>query len=304
MDFDQLRAFVAVADELHFGRAARRLDMHPAALGRHVRLLEESLATQLLFRTTRNVSLTPAGAELREEAGDLLARIQALTSRFRDASSEKATRLTIGVIDTAAAGLVPSLLQDFRERHPEISVQVVEDKSIRLLPRLLSGRLSLALVRPPEHRGREIEFRPLLEETAVVAVAASHRFARRRQLAIEDLADEPVIVPDRRSRPHSHALTMTLFERAGVRPAVAQLADEKQTIINLVAAGLGIAIVPRWAAKMATDGVKYIAIDPRSSGGPGVLPLAAAYVRGTQDPARDALLSVLMDNLDRYRQGA
>jgi DNA-binding transcriptional LysR family regulator len=159
MELQQLRCFVAVAEELHFGRAARRLELLPSALGRHIRLLEEDLSTRLLARTTRSVALTDDGAALLEEARRLLAKTAELSKRFRERGRRRATTtLRVGAIDTAAAGLMPMLLHDFRQQHPNVTVQLLEDKSIRLLPRLLSGRLDLAFVRPPERHDHRIEF--------------------------------------------------------------------------------------------------------------------------------------------------
>src|SRR4051794_3707888 len=158
MDLNQLRCFVAVAEELHFGRAARRFDMMPSALGRHVRLLEEDLGTRLLTRTTRNASLTEDGTALLDEARRLLASADELSTRFRERGRQRARTLRLGAIDTAAAGLVPLLLHDFRVQHPDVTVQLHEDKTIRLLPRLVSGRLDLALVRPPQRPGKQLEW--------------------------------------------------------------------------------------------------------------------------------------------------
>lgn len=304
MDLHQLRCFVTVAEELHFGRAAHRLQMLPAALGRHVRLLEDSVGTALLARTTRTVALTPDGADLLEDAKDLLARADTLATRFRAGSRQKALRLRLGAIDTAAAGLVPLLLQDFRTAHPDIIVEIVEEKTIRLLPRLLSGRLDLALVRPPLHLSRQIEVLPLFHESVVVAVQSGHRLARRKSVTIQALADEPLIVPDRRSRPHSHDLTAKLFAHAGMRPAIAQVAGEKQTIVSLVAAGVGVALVPRWTSRMSISGVRYIKLSLETGRELNVLPLAAAWLRGTRDPAREAMNAILKDNLARYRHEA
>lgn len=304
MDLHQLRCFVTVAEELHFGRAAHRLEMLPAALGRHVRLLEESLGTALLSRTTRTVALTPDGADLLEEAKDLLARADAMARRFRERSRHKAVLLRLGAIDTAAAGLVPLLLQDFRRKRPDITVELVEDKTIRLLPRLLTGRLDLVLVRPPPHFSRQIEIMPLFHESVVVAVPTGHRLARRKSLTIQSLADEPLIVPDRRSRPHSHDLTAKLFAEAGIRPAIAQVAGEKQTIVSLVAAGLGVALVPRWTSRMSVSGVRYVRLSFTASHELDVLPLAAAWVRGSRDPAREAMIEILKENLALYRREA
>lgn len=300
MDLHQLRCFVAVAEELHFGRAARRLDMLPSALGRHIRLLEDELGTQLLLRTTRNVGLSQDGAALVDDARALIAKADDLSRRFRERGRRRARTLRLGAIDTAAAGLVPMLLHDFRELHPDLPVQLLEEKTIRLLPRLLSGRLDLALVRPPERRDTRFEFAMLFHETAVVAVPAKHKLASRRRMTIEQLVDQPLIVPDRRVRPHSHDLTIKLFDRAGLRPTIAQIAEEKQTIVNLVAATIGLAIIPRWASRLAVPGVRYIPLKVRGVDKLNLLPLAAAWVRGSRDPVRDQLMATLRSHLRRY----
>lgn len=304
MDLDQLRCFVAAADELHFGRAAQRLGMMPAAFGRHIRLLEERLGTRFMTRTTRNVALTEDGAILLDEARALLARADGLATRFRARARNQAVTLRMGAIDSAAVGLVPMLLHDFRERRPDIAVQLLEDKTSRLLPRLQSGALDLAFVRPPQNPDKSLEFFFLLHETAVVAVPAQHPLARRERVTIEDLADQPLIVPDRRSRPHSHDLTIKLFAEAGLRARIAQLAEEKQTIVNLVAAELGVAIVPRWTSRMAATGVRYVALDVAGTGAKNQLPLSAAWVRGSRDAVRDEILDMLQQDLAAYAEQA
>jgi DNA-binding transcriptional LysR family regulator len=297
MDLHELRCFVAAAEELHFGRAAQRLGMLPSALGRHVRLLEEDLGTRLLQRTTRNVALTEDGAQLLDEARLLLEQADSLAARFRAGGRNRAALLRVGAIDSAAAGLIPLLLHHFRDQRPDVAVHLLEDKTIRLLPRLLSGRLDLAFVRPPEQADPRLEFLFLFHETAIVALSASDPLANRARLRIEDLAGHPMIVPERRSRPHSHDLTIKLFAEAGLKARISQIADEKQTIVNLVAAGLGAAIVPRWTARMGATGVQYIPLDAPPGSAMHRLPLAAAWVRGTRDDMRDALLATLRDSL-------
>ena len=301
MDLHQLRCFLAVADELHFGKAAQRLDMLPSALGRHIRLLEEDLGARLLTRTTRSVALTEEGELLVKEAGSLLAQADAIAVKFRTRSRNRAATVRVGAIDSAAAGLLPTLLQDFRKRRPDVSVQLVEDKTIRLLPRLLSGRLDLALVRPPQRPDKRLELLFLFHETAVVAVPDRHPLASRKKVKIGDLEGEPLIVPERKSRPHSHDLTMKLFAEAGLSARIAQIAEEKQTIINLVSAGLGVAIVPRWTSRMATRGVRYI---PLAASTANKLPLAAAWPRATRDPIRDDMLAMIRGGLKGYAREA
>ena len=304
MELHQLRCFVAAAEELHFGKAARRLDMMPSALGRQVRMLEEELGTQLLLRTTRHVVLSQDGAVFLDHARSLLEKADELGRRFRDHGRRRSQVLRIGAIDTAAAGLIPDLLYDFRKHHAGVTIQLVEDKTIRLLPKLLSGRLDLAFVRPPEKADSRIDLQTLFHETPVVAVPSRHRLATRSRLFVETLADQPLIVPERRSRPHSHDLTMKLFERAGLRPAISQVAEEKQTIVNLVAAKVGLAIVPRWTARLKVAGVRFVPLAVKQAEDLRLLPLAAARLRGAPDPLCDAMLAVLRLRLPRYAAGA
>ena len=303
MDIQQLRCFIAVAEELHFGRAAQRLGMLPSGLGRHIRLLEESLGTRLLARTTRSVALTPDGAALLGEARGLLAKVDQVRNRFRGRERVRSAIVRVGAIDSASMGLFPLLLHDFRQAYPDVSVQLVEDKTVRLLPRLLSGKLDLAFVRPPETADKKIEFMFLFHETAVVAVPEGHKLARKRRVSVLDLADQPLIVPDRRSRPHSHDLTMRLFTERGIEPHVAQVAEEKQTIVNLVAANIGVAVVPRWTSRIAVRGVRYVRL---AAEGETMrrLPLAAAWIRGSRDTVRDALLATLKNGLTAYAEQA
>lgn len=300
MDLNHLRCYVTAADELHFGHAAQALDLLPAALGRNIRLLEEDLGVALFTRTTRSVALTVHGVDLLEDARRLLLQAEAFAARARAQGRQNSRKLRIGAIDSAAAGLMPMLLQDFRAAHPQIEVQIIEDKTIRLLPRLLSGGLDAAIVRPPQRPNRALRLEHLFYETPVVAVPAGHRFARRRSLPLHDLADEPLIVPDRRSRPHSYDLSVKLFAQAGVAARVGQVADEKQTIVTLVAARMGVAIVPRWTSRLGVKGVAYVPL----AAAPGLtlsrLPMALATLRDARDPARDLFRETVFAHLPRY----
>jgi DNA-binding transcriptional LysR family regulator len=161
MDLRQLRCFVLAAEELHFGRAAQKLNMLPSAFGRFIRLLEEDIGAQLFARTTRNVALTDEGKQLLRDARKLLTHADEVQSRFREGARLKAKKLRVGAIDSAAVGLLPMLLNDFRKEYPGVELQLLEDKTIRLLPRVLSGRLDLAFVRPPRSRAPNLVYRHL-----------------------------------------------------------------------------------------------------------------------------------------------
>lgn len=304
MELQQLRCFVAVAETLHFGRAAHKLDMLPASLGRQVKLLEESVGVQLLARTTRSVSLTATGALFLIEARELVDQADSLATKFRRHSNQSSTTLRLGVIDSAAVGLVPQLLPLFHEQYPDIKVQLLEQKTIRLLPRLLSGRLDVAIVRPPDSPDSRLEFTPLFFETPMVAIPVAHPLAELEQISVNDMADQPLIVPDPRSRPHSHDLSMHLFIEKGLSARVVQVAEEKQTIVHLVSSGIGLAIVPRWTSRLGIQGVKFLPLAFDEGAARKELALSACWLRGARDPVRENLLKVLIDHLPAFAESA
>lgn len=304
MDILQLRCFLAAADEMHFGRAAKSLDMLPASLGRHIKLLEERFETRLFLRTTRSVSLTEAGQAVLEDARALVAQADRFEERLRGMRRSESPLLKVGAIDSAANGLMPQLLQLMRVHHPEIEIQLIEQKTIHLLPKILSGSIDIAFCRPPDIRDPKIYFQTLFYESAVVALPDDHPLSGRPALSIQDLANAPLIVPDRRSRPHSHDLTIKLFTDAGLGARIAQVAEEKHTIVNLVATGAGLAIVPRWVSRIAVPGVAFVPLSVPDGSTRSKLILAAAWARGARDPRRDALLAVLEQNLMEIESSA
>jgi DNA-binding transcriptional LysR family regulator len=304
MNLQQLRCFVLAAEELHFGRAAQQADMQPSALGRSIRLLEEDLGVRLFHRTTRSIILTQDGARLLGDAHRLLAEADAIRTRFQEDSRRTNTSIRVGAIDSAALGLIPSLLNDFRQIRPDVEVELIEEKTIRLLPKLVSGRADVAFLRPPIHLPTTVNFCHLLYETPIVAVPSTHPLAKRKNLSMNDIVNEPLIVPDRRSRPHSHDVTIKLFQKLGRVPSIAQVATEKQTIVHVVSTGLGLALVPRWISGMSLTGVTYLPLILKEEDTTGRLPLAAAWMAGSRDSTRDSLMQLVYDNIDRYASRA
>ena len=294
MDINQLRCFVVVGDELHFGRAARKLEMMPASLSRFIRLLEEDLGVRLLNRSTRNVSLTHEGAEFLSEAKVVIADFDALRLRFRKNIASQKKTLRIGSIDSAARGLLPKLLNMFVSAFPDADIHISEDKSHSLIPRLTSGWLDLVFVRPPEQTDVSLTTRFIAYETCVLAVPACHWLVSHKRVSIEDFCNEPVIVPERRTRPHSHDLTINLFRAAGRHPVIAQYAEEKQTILSFVAAGLGVALVPSSYRNMNADGVRYLPLAPVEN--IKGLPLCVMWHQGSRDVYVNAVLNILSQN--------
>ena len=300
MDLKLLRCFTVVADELHFGRAARRLNILPSSLSRNIGLLEKELGLRLLSRTTRDVTLTHSGHVLLHDARELLTHADEVADRVRSSAVSDERVFRIGAMDSAATGLIPQLVHDFREIHPDLELLLVEEKSASLLPKLASGGLDVAIVRPPMTPQPAIELEHLLNEPTVVALPSGDPLAERDQLQVADLDGVPLIVPSPRSRPHSYNLTMQLFLDASLQPNIVQQAQEKQTIVNMVSAEIGAAIVPYWTSRSAVHGVVFRPLVNATGQRIRELPLAAAWVKGTHDEFRDELIKLLKANLDRY----
>ena len=298
MELQQLRCFIAVADELHFGHAAQQLNMLPSALGRYIKLLEEDLGTRLLTRSTRNVSLTEHGALFLPEAREIVSRADEVQKRFQTLARQNAGKLRIGAIDSASISLIPHILHHFRERWPDVEIGFLEDKSSRLLPKLKTGRLDLIFIRPTGVMDSAFESQFLFYEDVVLAVADNHPLAQKSEINVDDLRDVALIVPEKRVRPHSYDLTLSLFDDAGFKPRLIQIADEKQTIINMVAAELGVAIMPRWVKRMAALNIKFIPIGKGYENIRSKLPMSAVWVKGARDETRDNMLKIVMDELN------
>ena len=302
VELKQLRCFLAVAEELNFGRAAHRLNMLPSALGRHVRLLEEELGAALFERTTRQVATTPAGQALLPEARGLLERAAAAAQKVRALAPTADSVLRIGAIDSAAAGLLPDLLYAFRRLQPAVMTRLVEARSVQVLPLLVAGKLELGFIRPPPPQ-EGLRFEWLLQEKPVVALPSGHPLARHRRLRLADLTGLPLVLPPRATRPHSHGVVTRLFALLGEAPLVAQEAEEKQTMIGLVAAGIGLALLPEWAARMRVPGAVYRPLDlPEGT----VLPewsLGAAWMENRPSAARDGFLAMLQNRDAEGRDG-
>lgn len=255
MDLRQLRCFVAVAEEMHFGRAAERLHMAPPALSRVVRSLEDEIGATLLERTTRAVSLTRAGLGFLEDAQSILGRIDAAAQAAREQATKFKTTLRIGAIDSAASGVLPAAIARLRADNPDADIRIVEAMTLPQIQMLRSGRLDLALVR--QFDDGEFQFEPLRQEQLVVVMPDGHMFARKRQVSVADLRDQPFIIPARRVRPYAYDLVMSYFAAAGCVPEIVIETTEKPAILAMVASGIGLALVPDWVTTLQFKGVCY-----------------------------------------------
>jgi DNA-binding transcriptional LysR family regulator len=256
----QLRYFVAVAERLHFGRAAQALHMSQPPLSRAIRGLEQTLGVTLFDPTRRRVELTSEGARLLEETRRTLSQLERTALELRAMAAGEHGRLRLGFVSLADYGVLPDLLRTFKAAKPGVSLALREMLSPEQATALAAGELDFGLLLPPVAQAvsRELEHLVVHSEKFVAALPARHAAARRRgRLAMRDLAGEAFVMVPREIAPGLYDIVAGLAARAGFSLQVAQEAIQMQTVVSLVSSGLGVAIVPASIANLGRRGVVY-----------------------------------------------
>jgi DNA-binding transcriptional LysR family regulator len=265
MDLRQMRYFVAVAEELHFGRAAARLHMAQPPLSQQIRQLERDLGVDLLTRTTRRVALTQAGSAYLQRARRILADVDDAGHEARSVAAGSVGRLTVGCVGSATYSLLPTLARGLSEVLPGIDFAFRGEMLVPDQIRTLRSRdIDIALLRPPV-TDTSITVQVLRREKLVVAIPDDHRLARRRKLTVGTLRDEPLIVHSSRKDSAMFLELDRLCRAAGFAPNIRHEVDETSTLVTLVAGGLGVAIVPEPVAALALGGVRFIPLAGRDT---------------------------------------
>lgn len=274
-DLRQWRYFVAVADERHFGRAAERLSMTQPPLSQAIRALEDALGVALFARTKRSVELTAVGAALLPDVRRLIAAADALPPLAQSLARGEAGSLALAFVSTADYGLLPQLLREFGARYPHVRLQLAEATSDVQIEELAAGRIDAGLVIPPvpPRHAASLSYLPVLREPLVVAMPAEAAEAADAADAADAAADAPVRIADiaslplvifpRRLAPGFYDIITGCYGAAGVTPRIGQEAIQMQTIVSLVSAGMGVALVPQSLRNLRRTGVVYRALaDP------------------------------------------
>jgi DNA-binding transcriptional LysR family regulator len=256
MELRQLRYFVAVAEELHFRRAAERLHMSQPPLSHQIRLLEEELGCELLTRTRRRVEMTPAGEAFLRDARDVLADLDRAARNARRIHEGQTGLLRVSFAGSALLSLVPRVVQRLGATHPAIDIELRERSTSDQVRALASGATDLGLA-PLPVGDPDVDVEVLVRERTVAALPAAHPLARAPHLTLRLLAEYPFVLFPRDQAPGYHDLLMTAVTSAGTPPRVIQRPAETQTIIGLVAAGVGVSLVPASVQQLALDGVVY-----------------------------------------------
>lgn len=262
IDLRAWRQFVAVAEELHFGRAAQRLHMTQPPVTQAIAQLEKTLGIVLFDRTRRRVALTPAGEALLPDVRDMLERAQALPARARAAAAGEVGRVRLAFVSTIGFERLPVWVREFRVLCPEVALELVEATGDVQLEGFARGEIDAGLMlHSPGFAPPGLERLPVADEPLVLALPAAHPLARADRLALADVLAEPLVMFPRRIVPSLHDAILGLYHAAGRSPIVAQEAIQMQTIVNLVWGGLGVAWVPESVTQFQRTGVVYRAAD-------------------------------------------
>jgi DNA-binding transcriptional LysR family regulator len=287
-DLSQLRCFVAVAEELHFGRAAARLNMTQPPLSRQIQVLEHIVDAPLLERTSRSVRLTPAGRSFLPEARRILKLAESASQVARRIALGKTGSLKIGFTAAAAYGFLPELIAACRARLPEVDFSLKEMVSGDQLEGLASGQIDAGLLRPPIARP-ELLTKRVVAEPLLAAIPEKHPLAAGETVSIADFDGQPFVMYSPYESRYFHDLLVAQFARAQILPRYVQHLSQIHSILAMVRAGLGVAIVPAAASsfEIATVKLKPLKLPTKTS-----VELFLVWRRDHENPLLPSLIDI------------
>ncbi|MES2035783.1 MAG: LysR family transcriptional regulator [Pseudomonadota bacterium] len=295
MDMRQLRHFAAVAETLHFGRAAERLNMTQPPLSQSIMALERELGAPLFVRTKRSVQLSPLGEQWLPHVLEAVAAVDGLPDTARRLRDGQTGYLTLSFVSTADYSVLPDLVRRYAEAYPEVEVRLVEATSDLQIPALAAGERHAGIIIPPHDRAlpEPLAYRRLVSEPLVAAAPSAWIEDGRLPvvsgvLPPDALLGAPLILFPRTVAPAFHDLVTGYFSARGRPARIVQEAIQMQTIISLVSAGLGVALVPASLRNLARAGVSYVEIED-----PPLLETGLAWRRDDTAPTLRGLLSLL-----------
>jgi DNA-binding transcriptional LysR family regulator len=265
MEFRHLRYFVVLADELHFGRAAKRLSISQPPLSFNIKQLESSLGAVLFERNSKGVKLTPAGVSFREAALRLLGEAEQAEEMVRQVARGAISRVRIGLVGSMLFRGLPELLKAFQQEHPLVEIALTELNSAEQLDALARGQLDLGFV----HTSRvppELKKALYLSEPFVCCLPRGHRAGRRKLVDLRTLSEEPFVLFSRSASPDYYERILALCAEQGLQPRVKHEVRHWLSVVSLVAKGMGVALVPRALAESGIAGVQFVPISPSKFG--------------------------------------
>jgi DNA-binding transcriptional LysR family regulator len=295
MELRQLRYFVTVAEELHFGRAAARLHMTQPPLSQAIAALEELLGAPLFVRNRRTVELAPAGSALLPEARRMLLEADALPALARRAAAGEAGRLALAFVTSCDYSVLPPFLRRYSERYPGVHLNLLEATSDVQAEELLRGRIDAGLLIPPlpEKAIEALDYMKVLEEPLILCAPAGLTLPPdQAPVRLQDLPRLPLIIFPREISPALHDAILSCWRAAGLTPVIGQMAIQMQTIVSLVSSGMGLALVPQSVSNLMRPGVEYRALaDPTPLVETGI-----AWRRDNPSPVLKGFLELLRNH--------
>ncbi|MFC4907974.1 LysR family transcriptional regulator [Actinomadura gamaensis] len=284
----QLHAFVVLAEERHFGHAAARLGIAQPPLSQQIRRLEDKVGHPLFRREPGRITLTPAGRELLPAAQRALSGLADGLAAARAAGEGRSGCLRIGFAASLALTVLPDLLRRFRDRFPDVHLDIHEMTTAPQLTALRDKTIDAGLLREPPEDDPDLDFATVLDERFVAVLPSGHALAARRTVPVASLADEPFILLPREAGPGLHDRIVGLCTAASHAPHVTQNAVEWQTVCALVEAGLGVSIAPAGIRRVRLKGVAFRALDT-----PARTRVAVAWRRDDPNPLTARLLETV-----------
>ncbi|MGO9116746.1 MAG: LysR substrate-binding domain-containing protein [Desulfomonilaceae bacterium] len=257
MEMRHLRYFVAVAENLHFGRAAEQLHMCQPPLSQQIKSLEEELGLLLFCRKNKRVTLTDAGRAFLEDAREILQRTESASERARDIANGMLGLISLAFVLPAMDTFFPKAIREFRPENPRVEIRLLEMGTLAQLDALAAGSIDLGVMRLFQQDTRGLVVEKIVEEPYVLAIPSQHPLALSRTVPLAALDSEPLIFFPRRNNPPLHDRIMACCHAVGCRPRISQEAILKVTAIALAEAGVGIALVPASAKKQRRTGVVF-----------------------------------------------
>ncbi len=263
MELHQLRAFIAVAEELHFGRAAKRLHVSQPPLSQQIQRLEKDLGARLFNRNRRQVSLTPAGEVLLREAYAITGQAEHARDEVQRAEAGAVGRLTIGFVGAAAYEALPRCVGAFRAAYPEVSIRVREAvPSGEQVALLLAGDIDAGFIGAPLRRREELDYETVDAERLTAVLPNGHGLAGADSVDFAELAGEGLIIMSRTRSTTLYDSLLSACRQAGFSPRLAYEVAEMPTAVGLVGAGLGVGIMPSSVCNISVPGVIYKPLEP------------------------------------------
>jgi DNA-binding transcriptional LysR family regulator len=295
MELRHLHYFVAVAEELHFGRAAERLQMAQPPLSQQIRQLEDELGVQLFYRTKRHVQITEAGYVFLQEARQTLTQAEQAIAAARKASRGELGRLVIGFVGSATSDILPTLIRAFHERYPEVELHLRELTTAQQLRAFRDERIHVGILRPPIHDDT-LRIETVFKEPLIVALPERHPLSSQEQIPIEALTREHFILFPRQQGSGLYDQIISLCQRAGFSPQIMQEAIQMQTILGLVASGLGISLVPASTQHLRNTGLIYRELQTSTA----YVEMALAWSKEATSPVLDTFLRTAREVIHQH----